>query len=240
MDVCLFFLATIIAYCKGARGVWLLAIVLFSWPAFMLWLVTRNARPKREDAELKRTLMIVRAINPAMADEIEVDEAIERTLAAGRRPKRPPRQRRSGRQVALIVVALIAALVLIDAIAPSMVAQQPGVSLSEHGAPDRAEARDPVTGATYSERENVKRMIEASTGGPFGRPLPPGETVDSLADSVIFHLQALGRLGDKGAAAAPDKAAVNRANQRALAAPAGHPDYSGVRSVDMPWHGRGE
>jgi hypothetical protein len=116
MDLCFFFLATVIAYRMGARGVWLFAIFMFSWLAFVPWLVLRHERPKREDAELKRTLMIVRAINPAMADKIEVEQAIERTLAAGR--TKPARPKRSKGQVALIAAAIVGGLVLIRAIAP--------------------------------------------------------------------------------------------------------------------------
>jgi hypothetical protein len=216
MDIFLFFLATIIAYRMGARGGWLFAIFMFSWLAFVPWLVLRSERPRREDAEMKRTLMIVRAINPAMADEIEVNQAIERTLAAERtKPARPARRPRSGRQVALIVAALIAALVLINAIAPRMVPpEEHHVGITSNSAfpherteerpaaVDRGEARDPVTGATYKERESVKLMIEASTGGPFGRPLPPGETVESATDDVLLHLQALG-IGKREAAPPP-------------------------------------
>jgi hypothetical protein len=153
MDFCLFFIATIVAYRMGARGVWLFAIFMFSWVAFVIWLVVRDDKrqsrdreQKREDAELERTLLLVRAMNPALAEEIAEQKAYERV--APLMASRPPRPARKPLPRHQTIVVIFAFLLVLTALAMAPQAQPPasGQTKERDAAINHGEARGSCAG----------------------------------------------------------------------------------------------
>jgi hypothetical protein len=160
MFVLLYFVPPFLAYRMGARGGWLWANILLSWPAFAVWLMVRapdkELLRRREDGELERTLMIVRAMNPALADEIAEKKAYERLapLMATRPPKAAPR---SG----WAILAILAVLIAIGALAQQIAGTQPpAAQTADHSSvPATAPSGDRACSSSEQQRLAVQKMI---------------------------------------------------------------------------------
>jgi hypothetical protein len=188
MDTCFFLIVTLIAHRMGARGGWLFFVFLFSWLGIFIWLVAGRepqqerkreglreaAERKREAAELERTLMIVRAMNPVLADEIVEQKTYERLAPLmSSRPLPKPKARCSK----LCVATVAGCLVFL------------GFFMSHAPAPNTSSQCGP-----QCQDENLRRKLELGMrlNPPPGHALSDAEIKDAAADAVE-HLHGLGR-----------------------------------------------
>jgi hypothetical protein len=170
MPVLLYFIPPFLAYRMGARGGWFVSIILFSWPAYVVWLIARRPalfaerERQREAAELERTLMVVRAMNPALAEEIAEQKAYERV--APLMATRPPKAARPKHQTAVMIFALLAVLTAL-AMAPRLERQEAAARLDHQSTDDHAppaataEAHDPAPSGDRACNSSDKQRLAA-------------------------------------------------------------------------------
>jgi hypothetical protein len=201
MDFCLFFIATFIAYRMGARGVWLFAIFMFSWLAFVIWLIMRDDKrqarereQKREDAEFERTLMLVRAMNPALADEIAEKKAYERlsplmTARPAIHPAWPhskpePRSTKSTLAVVGVLILIAGALVPLLRLDDNGRAAPAAPQAAKAGAIADAKA---ISGARGNAARAAVRMLKNNLRDPSSFELVEIFTDDAIDNVCVVY-----------------------------------------------------